>query len=188
MCRDFTPKPIDPAVLGRVLGAAARAPAAGNADGTHLLVLEGPDETGRYWDVTLPAERRAAFRWQGLLRAPVLVGVFADPAAYVSRYAEPDKATTGLGRGADAWPVPYWTVDAAFAALLIQLTALDEGLGALFFGLFEHEAVVMDRFGVPGDLVAVGMVAVGHPGEGDGAGRSEGRPSRAAEHVHRGEW
>ena len=56
------------------------------------------------------------------------------------RYAEPDKAATGLGRSAAAWPVPYWTVDAAFAVMTLLLAAEDAGLGALFFGVFQGEA------------------------------------------------
>ena len=58
MCRSFLADPVAPTVLDRVLDAGRRAPAAGNSAGTHLVVLEGPAETSRYWDVTLPAERR----------------------------------------------------------------------------------------------------------------------------------
>ena len=50
----------------------------------------------------------------------------ADPDAYVQRYGESDKAHTSLGEGRDAWPVPYWTVDASMAAMVILLAAEDE--------------------------------------------------------------
>ena len=53
--------------------------------------------------------------------------------AYVARYGEPDKAASGLGRGADAWPVPFWLVDTAFATMTLLLAATDAGLGALFY-------------------------------------------------------
>ncbi len=57
-----------------------------------------------------------------------------DEAAYRARYSEPDKARFGSGV-ASAWPVPYWLVDTSFATMAILLSAVDAGLGALFFGL-----------------------------------------------------
>jgi nitroreductase len=189
MCRSFGSEPLDGEVVGRVLAAATRAPAAGNSDGLDLLVLTGPGETGRYWDVTLPPDRRPDFRWPGLLRAPLLVIPVADPGAYVARYGEADKVGTGLGDGAGRWPVPYWTVDAAFAAMLMQLAALDEGLGVLFFGLFGHARAVMEAFGVPDGREPIGVLAIGVPDGSDDRGRSTDRPRRPLEGiVHRGDW
>ena len=189
MCRSFRADPLAPDVVERVLAAAGRAPAAGNSDGLDLLVLEGPDQTARYWDITLPADRRARFRWPGLLRAPLLVIPLADADAYLDRYAEPDKAAGGLGRDEAAWAVPYWTVDAAFAAMLMQLAAIEEGLGVLFFGLFDHSAAVMDAFAVPGDRQPVGALAIGVPDREDDPGRSATRPRRPLDAiVHRGHW
>ncbi len=139
MVRAFEPRPVPGAVLERVLDLARRVPAAGNTQGLDLVVLEGPEQTARYWDATLPPERREAFPWPKLLDAPVLIIPVGAPGAYVERYGEPDKAATGLGEGPGAWPVPYWYVDTAFAAMVALLAAVDEGLGALFFGQFEHE-------------------------------------------------
>ena len=34
------------------------------------------------------------------------------------------------------WPVPYWDMDAAMAVMLMLLTAVDEGVGAWWFGVF----------------------------------------------------
>src|SRR5580765_2838357 len=131
MVRAFDGRPIDAVVLERVLDAARRAPSAGNSQGWGFVVLEGPD-TSRFWDVTLPESRRPAFRFPRLLVAPVIVLPLADKGAYLTRYAEPDKAHTGLAEE-DRWPVPYWQIDTAFAAMLLLLAAEDEGLGALFF-------------------------------------------------------
>ena len=33
------------------------------------------------------------------------------------------------------WPVPYRYIDTGFTALLTLLAAVDEGLGAVFFGI-----------------------------------------------------
>jgi nitroreductase len=188
MVRAYDGRPVDADVLDRVLDAASRAPSAGNSQGLRLVVLVGADETARYWDVALPAgPAREGFRWQGLLAAPVLVLPVVDPAAYAARYAEADKAATGLG-DVEAWPVPYWFVDGGMAVQAMLLAAVDEGLGALFFGLFDREPTVLDALGVPADRRGLGVVALGHPAP-DQPGRSAARirlPS--GELVHRGGW
>jgi nitroreductase len=189
MTRAFLPDPIPHDVLAAVVDAGRRAPSAGNSQGFAFVVLEGREQTARYWDTTLPD--RASFGFPGLIAAPALVVVLADPQAYVARYAEPDKASTGLGEGAHRWPVPYWTVDASFAAMLIQLAAIDAGLGVLFFGPFDHEAEVLSALGVPADRHAIGTIALGWPdSEHDTrAGTSAGRPRREnADVIHWGAW
>jgi nitroreductase len=193
MVRAFRADPIPSDVVDRVLGAARRAPAAGNSDGADLVVLEGPEQTRRYWDITLPdAASRDRFGHPGLLDAPVLAIVLADPDAYLRRYSEQDKAATGLGESIERWPVPYWTVDASFAAMLVLLAATNEGLGALFFGIFQHEAELRDALGVPEGRQAIGTLALGWPdAEADAArpGRSAARPRRPLDQVvHRGHW
>ena len=52
---------------------------------------------------------------------------------YLDRYARQDKGWTD--RDEAHWPVPYWDIDTGFTALLMLLTAVDERLGALFFGI-----------------------------------------------------
>lgn len=186
MIRSFTDEAVAPEVLDTVLDLARRAPSAGNTRPWELVVLTG-DQTVRYWDTTL-GERRSTFRWQGLLRAPVLVVPYVRPDAYVERYAESDKAGTGLDAGPDAWPVPYWWVDtgALVENLLLAVTAA--GLGACFFGQFEHEAAVRESFSVPGDRRAAGTIAIGHPAV-DEPGRSARRPRPPLDDiVHRGSW
>jgi nitroreductase len=188
MVRNFTSEPVAPDVLERVLDATRRAPSAGFAQGLDLLVLEGTEQTERFWMCTFTPEARAGFRWQGLFAAPVLVVPFASSGAYVERYAEPDKAGTGLGDGADRWPVPYWLTDAAMAVENLLLAAVDEGLGGLYFGIFSGEAEVRSSFGVPDGHQAIGAIALGHPAP-DEPGRSAGRPRRPLDAVvHRGVW
>src|ERR671932_186860 len=70
---------------------------------------------------------------EGMRTAPALVVCLSDPERYLTRYAEPDKGWTD--RDERRWPVPYWDVDTGMAALLMLLTAVDEGLGACFFGV-----------------------------------------------------
>jgi len=188
MVRAFTDEPVASDVLDRILALANRAPSAGNAQGWHFVVLEGAEQTRRFWDVTLSTERRSGFRWPGLLQAPVLVLPLADADRYVERYAEPDKATTGLGESEAAWPVPYWVVDTSFATMTLLHAVVGEGLGALFFGIFRNEAELMDELGIPDGLRPIGAVAIGHPAT-DEPGRSQGRGRRPLDEVvHRGGW
>lgn len=188
MVRNFSAAPVPATTVDRLCDLARRAPSAGNSQAVEFLVLEGPEETARYWDATLPAERRAGFRWPGLLIAPVLVVVVVRPDAYLERYAEPDKARTGLGHDAAAWAVPYWWVDAGAAAEHLLLAAVDAGLGACLFGLFDHEPAVATVFGVPADRRLVATIALGHPVP-DEPGRSAARPRRSLPSViHRARW
>ncbi|HEY5697956.1 MAG TPA: nitroreductase family protein [Acidimicrobiales bacterium] len=188
MVRAFSSEPIDAEVLDRLLTDALRAPSAGNSQGTELIVLVGPEETARYWDVALPADRRDGFAWPDLLVAPVLVLVLADQQRYLDRYAEPDKAMTGLGSAAEAWTMPYWLVDGGMAVHTLLLGAVDAGLGALLFGLFAQESAVRAALGVPQGRDVIGVVALGHP-RPSLPGRSATRPRRPeAEVVHRGRW
>jgi len=188
MVRAFTDAHVEPALVDHLVDLARRAPSAGHTQGWAFVVLEGAEETSRYWDVTLPAARRAGFRWPGLLEAAVLVVALVRPVAWAERYAEDDKAATGLGTGMGEWPVPYWWVDGGMAVEHLLLGAVEAGLGACFFGLFDHEAAVLEALGVPDGWRAVGAIALGHPAE-DEPGRSTGRGRLPlADVLHRGGW
>jgi nitroreductase len=182
MVRSFEARALDPAVVDRILAAGLRGPSAGFTQGVELLVLEGRDETGRYWEAALPADRRVGFPWPGLLLAPVLVLVLSSETAYRRRYDEADKG------GAPSLAVPWWYVDAAFAALLLQLAAIDAGLGALFFAA--HGVPGLRRaFGFPETFEPVGTVAIGHAAPDRLSSSVVARPSRGtAEVIHRGRW
>lgn len=182
MVRAYTGEAVADDLLDRVLVAALRAPSAGHTQGLDLVVLTG-DDVGRYWSTTLTDP--ASFRWQGLLRAPVLVVPVVWPGAYAGRYAEPDKAATGLG-SVEAWPVPYWWVDGGAAVENLLLACVAEGLGACFFGQFGHEEAVKEAFGIPDDRRCLGTVSIGWPAP-DEPGRSASRPRRT-DQVHRGRW
>ncbi|MCP5026561.1 MAG: nitroreductase family protein [Actinomycetia bacterium] len=188
MVRSFRSDPVPAEIVEDLLDAARRAPSAGNTSAVEFLVLTG-DDVSRYWGTTLPEPHRAGFRWQELLEAPVLVLVATRPTAYPDRYGEPDKERTGLGQGTHAWRVPYWWVDAGMVVQNLLLLAHDAGLGALFFGIFDHEPAVREAFGVDSEMALAGTVAIGHRGSGEEPGRSQGRARRLLDEVvHRGRW
>ena len=155
MTRAFDGRPVPPELVNSIVDLASRAPSAGKTQGWHLIVLEGA-ETTRFWDITLPPMRRGAFRWKRLLDAPVIAIPLADPRAYTERYSEPDKQATGLGSGTDAWPAPYWTVDASMSVMTLLLAAESVGLGALFFGVFKGERQLRRALGIPAPSPSAG--------------------------------
>ncbi len=186
MVRSFTDEPIAPEVVDRILEHARRAPSAGFSQGVEFLVLEGHEQTTRYWDACFPPAARHDFAWPALLRAPLLIIPFAHRDTYLDRYAEPDKGWTD--RDPDRWRVPYWLVDTSFAAMLVLLTVIDEGLGAVFFGVGDAEAF-MEEFDVPRGYNPIGAVAIGHPAPDDRPSRSVARGRRPLDEVvHRGDW
>ena len=110
------------------------------------------------------------------------------------RYSEPDKVGSGLGHGIEAWATPYWVVDGGFAAMTMQLAAINEGLGVLFFGMFDFAPELAEVLGVPSTRVPIGTIALGWPDEADQElGRSTSIDRRPLEGdiasvVHRGHW
>jgi nitroreductase len=185
MVRNFDERPLPGGLLDRLIENAQQAPSAGFSQGSSFLLLEGAEQTGRYWDAMLPEPKRQAFPWPGLLRAPAIVIALADESAYRARYAEPNKQSRAAGAALDA--IPYWIVDTAFAALLILLTATDDGLGALFFAVADIP-VFRKEFGVPDRMLPIGAIAIGYPLP-DRRSSSLARGRRpAAEIVHRGQW
>jgi nitroreductase len=194
MIRSFSPQAVEPAIVDRIVQDALRSPTAGNTRGTAWVVLEGPDQTAVYFDATVDAAwRESSARWDGLRRAPVILLAYASAEAYVERYREPDKAGSdvglGLGDGAERWPVPYWTGDAAFGVMAVLLGAVDAGLGACVLGSFRGEAELAARLGVPGEWRLFCAVALGHPDGGDHRSPSLDRPGPAtADRIRRGGW
>lgn len=186
MVRNFADRPVPPEVIDGLIDLARRAPSAGNSQGWDVVVLEGPG-TAKFWDITLAHDRRSAFRWPGLVTAPAIMLPFADRDAYLSRYGEPDKASSGLA-DADRWPVPYWLVDTGFFTMTLLLAAHNAGLGALFFGVFKEAEALGAALGVPDHRELVGAIALGYPAPSP-TGRSAARPKRATDDViHRGGW
>jgi len=189
MIRNYSPEPVDPSVLDRILHNVVRAPSAGFSQGWAFLVLDTPGDVARYWRSTAGDRVDDPDRWlRGMMTAPVVVVPLSHKDAYLDRYAEPDKGWTD--RDEARWPVPYWHLDTAMASLLMLLTAVDEGLGACFFGIPPD---AFDRFraefGVPAAYTPIGAITVGHRADDAGTRGSAARGRRPVEEVvHRGAW
>lgn len=185
MVRTFQDRPIAPQAVERILQAGRRAPSAGFSQGFAFLVMDGPEETAGFWRVV---SGDSGWPQQGLRRAPLLVVPLACKQTYLDRYAEPDKGWTD--RDESRWPVPYWIVDTAFAAMLMLLTAVDEGLAALFFGLDPPDQSALNvAYGVPHEYEAIGAIAIGHPAPDPVVSSARTRPRKPADEViHRRRW
>jgi nitroreductase len=187
MVRNYDPdRPVPPEVVERLLDHAIRAPSAGFSQGWGFLVLTEPADRERFWAAT--TEPGPDDRWlTGMRRAPLIVVVHSHKDAYLDRYAEPDKGWTD--RDETRWPVPYWDIDAGMAGLMILLTAVDEGLGACFFGIPpEWTDSYRKAFGVPEAFSPVGVITVGYPAP-DWRSPSLKRGRRGTDQVvHRGRW
>jgi nitroreductase len=188
MVRNYDPdRPVPPETVERLLDLAIRAPSAGFSQGWGFLVLESPQDRDRFWTATTP-EDWGQSRWlEGMRRAPLIVVPHSNRGAYLDRYAEPDKGWED--RDESRWPVPYWHVDTGFAALLMLLTAVDEGLGACFFGIPpERTEAFRDAFDVPADFTPIGALTIGFRAP-DRRSPSLKRGRRTVEQVvHRGRW
>jgi nitroreductase len=191
MVRNYAETPVDPAVIDRALRNAVRAPNAGFSQGWAFLVLDTPADVRRYWVATAGDDGVAhPDAWlTGMMRAPVVILPCSSKAAYLSRYAEPDKGWTDEDEA--RWPKPFWDMDTAMASLLILQTAVDEGLGSCFIGVPPDKvAAVRTAFGIPDDFDPVGVVTIGHRASDDGAAGSPAKRQRkpVSDVVHRGRW
>jgi nitroreductase len=188
MVRRFDQRPVPREVIDRILDIARRAPSAGFSQGLELLVLDTPDAVDAFWTIT----RHPEFGWDEddiAVGPPVLVIPLPDARRYVERYSEPDKIRFGMNEERN-WPVRFWDIDAAMAAMLLLLAAVDEGLGGWFFGIDHGERELLDRFGVPAALHMIGVVGLGYRADDEEpSGSWMTRRRRPFEdQVHRGRW
>jgi nitroreductase len=180
MVRTFTDEPVPQAALDRILGNALRGPSAGFSQGQAFLVLTDASDRERFWAVAGAAIDPSA------QTAPLVVVPMSCKRVYLDRYAQADKGWTD--KDESRWPVPFWHIDTGMAALLILQTAVDEGLGAVYFGIVP-QAVARFRsaFAVPDDHEPIGAIAIGYDGE------TEKRDLRSRRRnlddlVHYGRW
>lgn len=153
-------RPVAREVVDELLSLGVRAPSAGHTQGWRFLVLDDITSRDAFWAATSDG---AADSWLARLQtAPTLIVCFSDKAAYLDRYAEPDKGWTD--RDEAHWPVPYWHIDTGMAAMIVLLGAVDAGLGACFFGVPpDRWTALRQAFAVPDGLAPVGVISLGHP-------------------------
>ncbi len=167
MVRRFDQRPIPEGVLTRVLETARHAPSGGFSQGFDFIVLTKPEELQWFYRTTDDPTDPEAFPGREPDVAPTAIVIpFANKRLYLQRYAEPDKIQFAMDKE-ENWPVPFWTVDASMAIMLILLAAVDEGIGAWYFGITRGEAELRTQLGVPADCDMLGVIALGYPSPQD---------------------
>jgi nitroreductase len=188
MIRRFDQRSVPRELIDRIADIGRRAPSAGFSQGLELLVLDTPQTVADFWVLT----NDPADGWDpdDVAAGPtVIVMPIPDAGRYTQRYSEPDKVAFGMDRE-ENWPVRFWDIDAAMAAMLMLLAAVDEGIGGWFFGITYGERALLDRFGVPADLRPIGILGFGYRAEDE---RPTGswvtrRRRPLGEQIHRNGW
>jgi len=184
MVRRYDPdRPVSREVVERCLANAVRSPSAGFSQGWDFVVITTPAGRDAFWAATTEAGAASDPWLDGIRTAPVLVLCLSHKDAYLDRYAEADKGWTD--RDEARWPVPYWDVDTGMASLLILLTATDEGLGSLLFGVPpDRHPAVHEAFDIPPSRTIVGVVSIGYavPGPRSPSLRRHRRSGREVAH------
>jgi nitroreductase len=163
MVRLYDPdRPVPAQVITTALRNAIRAPSAGFSQGWDFVVLTSAQEREAYWSATTDPDDEPDSWLAGIRTAPALILCLSDEGTYLRRYAEPDKGWADMDEA--RWPVRYWDIDTGMAALMMLLTAVDEGLGGCFFGTPpEVHQDVFEAFDIPSDRSLVGVVSLGYP-------------------------
>lgn len=186
MVRHYTDRPLEPGVVERILANALRGPSAGFSQGFEFLVLTEAADRARFW----PFVPTRVEQTPTMQLAPLVVVPLAHKMTYLERYAEPDKGWED--RAESHWPAPYWFIDSGMAALLMLLTAVDEGLGACFFGIQPDQLPgFKTEFGIPDDYSPIGAITVGHRSDEDAPAdpaKVAARRKRAEAVMHYGQF
>ncbi|MFZ0664652.1 MAG: nitroreductase family protein [Acidimicrobiales bacterium] len=185
MIRSYdTSRPVSPDVVERIIHNALRAPSAGFSQGTGFLVLDSHDDIARFRQSATPEEDPGNW-FSATFEAPLVIVPLSNKEVYLDRYAMPDKGFTD--RSDAWWPSPYWDIDTGMAALLILLTAVDEDLGACFFGLpIDTIDTFRQAFGVPESFHPIGAVTIGYSDEPPRD--LKGRRKKTSDLVRYGRW
>ena len=141
--REFLPRPVSHAQITAVLEAARRAPSAGNLQAYRILVVE---------DRECRAEVAEAAGQQAFIAdAPVVLVFCADAAVSAAEYGT---------RGAELYAVQDATIACAYA----QLAVAAVGLGCVWIGAFNEDAV-RSAIGIDRELRPVALLPIGHAGK-----------------------
>ncbi len=138
--RKFTEEKVSEQDISTMLHAAMVSPTAANSQSWRFIVIDDRailDDMPKLSPYTTPA-----------VGAPLAILVCGD---------------TTAGR------VPqYWPQDGAAAIQTMMLTARSLGLGTVWCGLYpneEREQAFIKAFGLPGHILPLGLVVIGHPAQ-----------------------
>lgn len=159
MVRNFADKPVDPAIIDRILELTRHAPSAGFTQGQSFIVVTNPD-TKKAVAATCEEEEYVQRGFAPFIsKAPVLLIPCTSETAYHRRYQEADKVNAD---GTEIiWPVPYWFLDIGCAIMIALLAAIDEGLVSALVGSKDLDTL-RSLLDIPAEVTPVGVIALGY--------------------------
>ncbi|HSL26781.1 MAG TPA: nitroreductase family protein [Acidimicrobiia bacterium] len=160
MVRNYSPDPVPPETLHRIVRVARKAPSAGFSQGLAFVIVTEPAVRNAISELAKESSYVASGFDPWISRAPAHIVVCISEQAYHRRYQEPDKLDSEGGE--IEWPVPYWWVDAGAALMLLLLATVNEGLAAGFLGTHALPDL-RGLLDLPSEVIPIGVVTVGHP-------------------------
>ena len=145
--RAFGSAPVSDEEVERILGAAVRAPSAGNRQPWHFVIVRNPRIKA--------ALEQAAYGQSFVSEAPVVIVVCAEAKRSAARYGD---------RGSGL----YCLQDTAAAVENMLLAAVALGLGACWVGAFDETAAA-NASDLPSHLRPVALVPLGVPAQSPAA-------------------
>ena len=188
MVRHYSGEPVPREALERMVATVRRAPSAGFSQGQRLLVVDDPELLAQIAALGDDEPLEGVERWFETAAAQVFV--MTREGDYHDRYQREDK----LQEGEEIeWPVPFWHVDAGAAMMLVLLAAIEEGLAAAVYGIFDDdEKKLRDLLRIPQELTLVAGISVGYPRPDPGwsskTSRATQRRRAVDELVHWNTW
>jgi nicotinate-nucleotide--dimethylbenzimidazole phosphoribosyltransferase len=162
--RRFRPDPVDDALLGRVLGAAHRAPSVGLSQPWRFVVVRATETRARVRALAERERARQAPRFGARARAFLdqkVEGVLEAPVGVCVCCVAPPEGTEVLGRSTIPATDIYST---ACAIQNLWLTARAEGLGVGWVSFYRPDEL-RAVLGIPGAVEPVAWLCVGWPDE-----------------------
>jgi nitroreductase len=141
--RLFQPKPVEEEKIQKILAAANQAPSAGNLQAYTILVVRKPQ--------LRQALAHPALDQQSLVQAPVVLVFIALQRLSAAKYRD---------RGGELFAVQDATIACAYA----QLAAAELGLGSVWIGAFNDDAV-KHVLKVEAEWRPVAMLPIGYSAE-----------------------
>jgi nitroreductase len=158
-CRSFSNQLVEKEKLKRLLEAATYAPSPANKQPWEFVVTSNPryneqlkatsDHTKEKLAVRSGWKWLTSFNLEFLLQAPLLIVVIGDP------------SRNGAEQFLDE-PSPGYLEASSVAIQNMMLSAHDQGLGTLWFSLFE-KTDVRQIFNIGPDKDPIGVICVGYP-------------------------
>jgi nitroreductase len=145
MCREYLDREVLQEKVGRILDLASRYPSAGHTQPQEFVVVR--DQRAK------EALALAALDQMYVAQAPLII--------YRGRPGTRRSAPRYGKLGVEIYSV----IDGSFAAMLVLLAVVDEGLGACFAGAF-YDKEVRHVLGLPRGVHLIGIISIGYCAEG----------------------